>query len=161
MVVRGMSDAGNKWNNNNAAQQALVKAAIQSLNDLNDPTVQVMAQADAQTKVNAILTNLNQAIANLPGAPAALAAASRPIPSVTELQIKNQQLNKVAWIAWFIVTLTIGYYVMIATFPGFGTYIDLWKCFFWGLSIPMVGQQLQQLNPSTISTTLNFAVPKA
>jgi hypothetical protein len=159
-LVQGISDAWAKWNNN-AAQQAPVKTAMESLDALNAPPAPVSTQSDAQNRVAGILTNLTTAIATLPGAGLGAAApGARPLPTLRELQIKNQHLNYVAWIVWFVLTLAIGYYVMIAAFPGFGAPSDLWKCFFWGLSIPLVGQQLQQLNPTTISTTLNLSIPK-
>jgi hypothetical protein len=161
IVVRGISAAWGKWNKN-PAQQALVTAALQVLDNLNAPPAPVSTQVDAQNAVTATLNKLNADIAALPGAALAAAAPTAPsLPTAREIQIRNQHLNYLAWLVWFVLTLAIGYYVMISTFPGFGTVTDLWKCFFWGLGIPLVGQQIQQLSPSTVSNTLNFSVPKA
>jgi hypothetical protein len=161
ILVHGISTAWGKWNNN-PAQQVLVRKALQDLDNLDAPVAPVSAQLDAQNEVTAILNTLTTGIAALPGAGlAAPARSGATLPTARELQIRNQHLNYLAWIVWFVLTLATGYYVMISAYPAFGTVADLWKCFFWGLGIPMVGQQIQQLNPATVTTTLNFSVPKA
>jgi hypothetical protein len=65
-------------------------------------------------------------------AAAGAAPIDRPLPTSREIQISSQRLNYVAWSVWIVLTLAVGYFVLIASYPGFGTWVDLWKRFFGG-----------------------------
>jgi hypothetical protein len=158
IVVQGISVAASKWSND-PAQQTQILAALQSLNNLDRLPSPVVTQGDAQNQVTSILGTMTAALTTSLGATAS-ASTPRPLPTSREILIRNQRLNYFAWSVWLVLTVAVGYFVMIASLPGFGTWIDLWKCFFWGLGIPVIGQQLQQLNPTTVSNVLSYSIPK-
>jgi hypothetical protein len=51
-------------------------------------------------------------------------------------------------------------FILVTTNYSFGIGLDYFKCFFWGLGIQIAGQQLQQLTPASVATTLNISMPK-
>jgi hypothetical protein len=155
VLVQGISSVLRNWSDDPAAQTHLF-TALESLDNLDLPGTPVVTQADAQLKVAVILKTMTAALAPaLGGAP-----IDRPLPTSREIQISSQRLNYVAWSVWIVLTLAVGYFVLIASYPGFGTWVDLWKCFFWGVGMPIAGQQLQQLNPTSVSNALSFSIPK-
>jgi hypothetical protein len=158
IVVQGISVAASKWTDD-PTQKPQILAALQSLNNLDRPPSPVGSQANAQNQVTSILGTMTAALRTSLDATAS-ASTPRPLPTSREILIRNQRLNYVAWCVWLVLTVAVGYFVMIASLPGFGTWIDLWKCFFWGLGIPVIGQQLQQLNPTTVSNVLSYSIPK-
>jgi hypothetical protein len=72
------------------------------------------------------------------------------------------RMNVAATAAWgiaMIVTIVAGYAAVVASKHGFGTEFDLLKCFFWGLGGQVAGQQLSQLTPASITSTLGIKAP--
>ena len=118
--------------------------------------------AEAATKVGEILGALRD---DLEGGPFRVQGAAPPpepvpLPSSRELRLQLVTLGGVLWGLWAVVTLVTGYVVLVLPDLGFGSPLDLAKCFFWGLGVHTAGQSLQQLTPASLRTTFQVDVPK-
>lgn len=96
----------------------------------------------------------------VPAAAANVQLAGSGMPTTQELLMHQQFVNATTWLVWAILTLVAGYAALVLSNPGFGTPTDLVKCFLWGLGVQVAGTQLQQITPSTISSTINVSIPK-
>jgi hypothetical protein len=72
-----------------------------------------------------------------------------------QLRLQIRQTSVLAWAVLGAVTATAGTYVLVLTNPGFGTYLDLFACFLWGVGLP-AGATLATSNTSTVSTALGM-----
>lgn len=81
----------------------------------------------------------------------------------TEMQRLELSTSTWSWITiaiWAVVTILTGVLAMIATKPGFGSWVDLILCLLWGVGVPVAGKQLSDLSASGLSTTLGLTFPK-
>jgi hypothetical protein len=79
-----------------------------------------------------------------------------PIPSTSELQVQYERLNAWLWLIWAVVTVFLGYFVVVASNGGFGSDIDYAKAFFWGISVQLAGQNL---TPASVAKPLGLSLP--
>jgi hypothetical protein len=77
-----------------------------------------------------------------------------------ELFLIQTAFNVSTWLLWAVLTVSVGYVIIIAMDPGFGTTADLWKCFFWALGLQVAGQQMQQLTPGSVNSAMSISIPK-
>lgn len=145
-----------------AGKENLIRSALQAL---DDAAGQVKTADEAQSKlrdiVNGIETGLvgqteqdvyQRVIKTLAFAPS--------LPTTKELRLESRRLSFAVWVIWGGATVLVGVVAMILTNQGFGTALDYIKCFLWGFSIQAVGQQLQQLTPGSVTTSLKIPVSK-
>lgn len=100
----------------------------------------------------------------LSGAPATRASKTAPAakPATTRsLRYALNALNTRVWILWAAVTTVVGWAALIQPNFGFGSPSDMVACFLWGLGVQAVGQQLSQLTPSGLMTSLKVEIPKS
>lgn len=127
---------------------------------------QLAATANAvdatRIEVAKIVGLLNAALAPSPPSVSAAAApaALPPPPTTAELRVEIRRLSLAVWLLWGLGTWLVGVMVLVATNYGFGVGLDYFKCLLWGLGVPVVGQQVQQLAPTTFSTAFNVTLPK-
>jgi hypothetical protein len=79
-----------------------------------------------------------------------------PIPSTSELQFQYERLNAWLWLVWGVLTILLGYFVVVVTNGGFGSDIDYAKAFFWGISVQLAGQNL---TPASVAKPLGLSLP--
>lgn len=139
------------------ASQAEITSALGDLDQL--PTTAKTLE-DARAGLTTIRQQLLAALKNRAPQAAPAPPAPIPLPSVAELRVLLRRLSMTLWLIWGGLTVLIGTVALVSTNYGFGVGLDYFKCFFWGLGIQIAGQQLQQLAPSTITTTLNVPLPK-
>jgi hypothetical protein len=120
----------------------------------------VKAPADATSGIAPILAKMEAAMV-------AAGAVQRAQPagplsrSRSTLEIRAQQ-TRIALAAWgflALVTTVAGAAILVINNHGFGTALDYIQCFFWGLGVQTAGQQLQQLTPGGIATSLKLSLP--
>jgi hypothetical protein len=73
--------------------------------------------------------------------------------------VQIDAVNAGVWVAWAVVTLVAGVAALVGTNPGFGTWLDFVKCFFWGLGAQIVGDRLQDAKPSQVAASLGVTLP--
>jgi len=134
---------------------ATVDAAVQSIDTLVPSIDTPSAASAALTPIRSSLRRVPSAIPSIPSG-----GVRHGITSTADLRIELRRLYGWAWGIWGIITVALGVVAVILTNDGFGTPFDLAKCFFWGLGIQVIGQQLQQLSPSTITSSVGISVPK-
>jgi hypothetical protein len=130
---------------------------LSALNSLDQASTVVTNLADAKAKVAAAIALANQV---LPAGRQAPTPAPEALPSMRELRIHIESINLGVWILWGVLTATLGYAVLVGSNEGFGTGMDLVKCFLWGLGVQVAGQQLQQLSPAAITQSLTISMPR-
>lgn len=156
VVVRdGMEEAVTFWDEPNATEE--VKMALKELDELGK---QLNAVEKAKAEVDAVLQRLKSRLgkpkplqAPAPGGPPAP-------PSVRELHLQLRWLSIAGWLLWAFLTLIVGIGVLLMKNNGFGVGLDYFKCFLWGLGVQVAGEQLQQLAPTTITSTFSISLPK-
>lgn len=133
-----------------------VSEALTQLDGLADTSQDPGAAALAVAAIRAGLeTKLAAARGQAPGAP------EPPVmPSTRQLRLQIQHVSLAVWMLWGIVTWALGYVAVVASNPGFGIDVDLFKCFLWGLGVQVAGQQLLQLSPATTSQAFSIALAK-
>jgi hypothetical protein len=89
------------------------------------------------------------------------AAGAGPELSSRQIVFRQTAISLTAWGVWGLITILVGVLAMVVTNPGFGTTLDLFKCLLWGLGVQIAGQQLQQLTPSSVSSSLTLTMPRA
>ena len=134
-----------------------VRDALGRLDLVADVTTAEEARRRIGPVIMRLLTDLGQP------QPQAQVGPGRPeeIPTVLEVRAQLRQLSLGMWFIWGILTLVIGAATLVYTNYGFGTSLDYFKCFLWGLGVQVAGQQLQQLAPNTVGTALAVTFPKA
>jgi hypothetical protein len=113
--------------------------------------------AAAEAAVRQILADMRNELGDPPGMLKQEEAGGAAMPPVREVQLQIQRVSLLGWGLTTLVTILAGLVVLVVTNYGFGTLLDYIKCVFWGLGLPIAGQQLQQLTPSSIYTI--FRVP--
>jgi hypothetical protein len=89
------------------------------------------------------------------------ATSSNPhTATVNQLIAQEVHANGLLWLGWGVMTVFAGWAAVIAPNAGFGTSLDFVKCVFWGLGLQAVGQQLQQLTPSTVAATFGVTISR-
>jgi hypothetical protein len=136
-----------------------------ALQKLDDAAVDVNTVDEARAKLKEIITSIEENLARRVQQDAVQAAGSgapfvAAFPTTKELRLESMRLSLAVWAIWGVATVIVGVAALILTNHGFGTTLDYIKCFLWGLSIQAVGQQLQQLNPGSVTTSLKITVPK-
>lgn len=125
--------------------------ALMALDNL-DANIQPPSADLARTQVQQTLATL------VPPVPPAARMAAPPAPPTPEsLRIDIERLGWASWIAWLVITVVVGYLAQVDK-AGFGAPADFFVCLLWGLGLPAAGQQLTQLMPSTIASTLKVPV---
>lgn len=157
VVERGMPDivAASGQVAGNPTKEKLVQVSAGRLLDFADDG---LSRADLLLKIAAEIAALNTAIGSTTRA-FALAQGSIDI----ELQRLELSTSTWSWITiaiWAVVTILTGVLAMIATKPGFGSWVDLILCLLWGVGVPVAGKQLSDLSASGLSTTLGLTFPK-
>ncbi len=138
-------------------------AVVTALQKLDALAEVVNAGDEAKASVAKIRGELEDALAA--GRPSAMApggvTAAASLPSLQQLHIQLSRLSLSVWLIWGGLTWLVGIIALVATNYGFGIGLDYFKCFLWGLGVQVAGSQLQQLAPTTASTTFGIAFPKA
>ena len=118
--------------------------------------------AAAATEIAAVLAQMDADLTPAGAAAQAGPAGTAPRPESTTVEIRSLQsrLAFTAWTVWALITVAVGVASLIVADKGFGTPLDYFKCFFWGLGIQAAGQQLQQLTPQAVATSFKLTLPK-
>ncbi|WP_156460873.1 hypothetical protein [Sphingomonas sp. Leaf339] len=74
--------------------------------------------------------------------------------SVRQLDFELNELNLTGWMAFSLISIMVGYVVLVALNPAFGSWQDLVLCALWGFGLPTAGQQLNVLTPGSVVTNL-------
>lgn len=141
-----------------AAQRPDAKPALETaLRDLDELALDSQATAEQlKPEIEKILATLQEAVRTKEGVESHVAA---PLPSTRQLLVTLDVVNLGVWIIWAVVTIVLGYAALVLINRGFGTPMDLVKCFFWGLGVQTAGDQLQQARASSATTALNITIP--
>lgn len=86
-----------------------------------------------------------------------------PDPSSTgtyRIRMEIQTITLLFWAVWGVLSVLIGFSVLIMPAPGFGTIGDYIRCALWGFGLPVAGQGLQTLTMSSLNTQLGVTLPK-
>lgn len=131
---------------------------VKALKSLDVAAATHQDPATAETHVRLILDTMHSEISKklLDDAPS---RENRTTPSTHDVQVQLQHISLAAWGLSFVVTVLAGLVVLVVTNYGFGTVMDYMKCVFWGLGLPIAGQQLQQLTPGDVRTSLRVTLP--
>jgi hypothetical protein len=151
IVRRGIDPVIRDWNE---ATPAPYEKALKDLDALADPA----------KELSLVREGVDQARAKLPSEEAtSLVQGVRGAPrqrTASELAVELENLRGDVWLVWAVVTVALGFTVLILSNPGFGTGLDMMKSFFWGLGLQVAGQQLQQLTPGKVASRFSLPVPK-
>jgi hypothetical protein len=161
IVNQGMAQAWGMYRiGMTPVQKQAIATALDGLDAL-DATISPPSQAQAQPRVDAILTTLKQALGFAPAALAPAGAPPAPQPPTTKaLRFQIAWLTWIVWGALFVITVVTGYAALIQSKAGFGLARDYLVCFLWGLGLPVGGLQLSALVPSSVSTALHLPILK-
>jgi hypothetical protein len=146
----------------NAGQRDLIRNALKALDKAAE---EVNTVDEARSKLRDIINNIETELAGkteqdiYQGISGSLAFVPS-LPTTKELRLETKTLSLGVWMVWGAATVAVGVGALILTNYGFGTALDYLKCFLWGLSIQAVGQQLQQLTPGSVVTSLKIPVSK-
>lgn len=144
----------------NAGQTGLIPDALKILDEAAE---EVNAVDEARSKLRDIINGIETALAGkteqdvYQGISGSLAFVPS-LPTTRELRLETKVLGLGVWIVWGAATVIVGAIALVLTNYGFGTTLDYLKCFLWGLSIQAVGQQLQQVTPGSVVTSLKIPV---
>lgn len=137
----------------------------EALKNLDDAAVEVNKPDEARSKLREIINGIETGLAKTMEQDAVQGLDSRlafvpSFPTTKELRLESRRLSIAVWLIWGAVTVVTGVAALVLTSQGFGSAFDYIKCFLWGLSIQAAGQQLQQLTPSSVTTSLKLPVSK-
>lgn len=68
--------------------------------------------------------------------------------------------NLVGWLAFAILSLGVGCYLLIVANPGFGQWRDLLMCLLWGFGVPAAGEKLASLSGPGIAQGFGITLTK-
>jgi len=134
--------------------------ALKNLDALGGDETKTITQLS--TDIPGILQTYEQALVPEEAKDLAAPGPPEPIqgePSTEQLHFRINLASAGAWLLAIVATVVTGYAVLIGSNFGFGTEMDLVKCFLWGLGVQVAGQQLAQLTPSSVTTGLGFKAP--
>jgi hypothetical protein len=94
------------------------------------------------------------------GAAQPLAAPSIVRENPASLLVEIRHIAIASWIVWGLLTILVGYIILVASSPGFGGFLDFARCLLWGFGIPVAGQSLQQLSGATLNTQLGISLTR-
>jgi hypothetical protein len=77
-------------------------------------------------------------------------------PTVQMIDLSLQSLSIVAWLVLAVVSVAMGWYLLILNHPGFGTYTDFFFCAAWGLGLPAGATGLASATTTTIATAFKI-----
>jgi hypothetical protein len=83
----------------------------------------------------------------------------RKAPTTQEILVHIASTNTLVWFAWAVIAAIGGFLYLVDSNPGFGSVGDVGKAFLWGLGVQATGQQLQQLTPSSVATSVGVTLP--
>jgi hypothetical protein len=143
LIQEGLEAVGRGQPTGASAEQTAAKIAkIDALAGkvLSDPP----SVADTRTSLGAILNPPPPAGAHLIAPFFGPKPAAAP-PTVEALEARVTLIDGGAWLAVILITVLTGCYAMLASSASasFGTSVDLWAAFLWGLGLP-VGTQIAQ-----------------
>lgn len=157
IVVReGMEKLWADWerDKNDTAKASLIKTALQRL-DIEG--TEVADEGAATTLVQSARVDYHTAA----GRQADFAAITVGGPTFEEVTWEIGSIERRLWSLALVLIVLGGAAVLIYQNAGFGTFLDLIFCFFWGLGLPIGADRLQQLGPGGIASTIGVSIPKA
>ena len=146
-----------EWTNAPAWKKTNAATALPALDHLG---ATAKTEAEAQAGIAPILAayqhdpSTQQLLAKLPHPPV------EPI-TVQAIDFQIEHYSNAGWWIWGVVSVVVGYAIMIVPNSGFGTPMDLILCFLWGIGIPTASAKLQELTPSGVSSNIGIAFPKS
>jgi len=164
IVREGMGDVSTYWSTAlSADQQHDIVKALKGLDALatQDDLTKEVAVKQVQDLAMQLTKQLSPgATPQVVGGGAVGAKPTARLPSVQHLLLQLDRVSGLIWLVWGIATLIVGCYYLVWSNHGFGIGLDYLKCFFWGLLGQTTGQQLQQLTPVGVSTSLGISLPQ-
>jgi hypothetical protein len=117
----------------------------------------VATQENDKTKAADRIAEILKAY-NAPADGSSLASAP-PADAITERSIEASftRLNYLAYVLWILLTLIGGYYALILDKGAFGILRDYIICFFWGVGLSTVADQL---SPAGIMKIFSVTTPQ-
>jgi hypothetical protein len=82
-------------------------------------------------------------------------AASKPL-NTEYIRWETGRIYLKGWWIWGIITFLGGLAVLVLNSPGFGTFLDLIFCFFWGFGLPTGLEKIQGFTPGNYATNLGL-----
>ena len=159
-IIRGMASAWDKVKRYPSSKHPLINTTVHRLDEF--VTVENAPALDKlKSDINKELTDLSTQL----GTPSPSAAVSRGLLAKKEASTRmlRLEISLVNWAMWLVVcllTTLVGSYVVVWSNLGFGLPTDYVFCLLWGFGIPIGGQQLLQLTPKNVVTTLGISGPK-
>ncbi len=157
IVVReGMGRLWADWerDKNDPARVARITTALQRL---DREGAEVADAGAATTLVQNVLAGYLTAV----GRQADPAAIQVKGPNFEEVTWEIARIERRLWFVALILIVLGGFAVLVYPNAGFGTFLDLVFCLFWGLGLPIGADRLQQLGPGSIASTIGVPIPKA
>lgn len=156
VIVRvGVGTAVAMWPAGNHAR------ITQALRELDALAAQQPTPEQAEVRVREILAGIPDPAAAVRDFDHGRAAGSAAeLPPAREVMVQLQRISLTGWSISLVLTVLVGLVVLVITNHGFGTLLDYVKCVFWGMGLPFVTQQIQQLSPTSVYSTLKLTLPK-
>jgi hypothetical protein len=160
LVHQGAEVLGRRWL---AATESAHKTHFAGrLEALDAFAAGVVKADDAKAKLAELLAPPPPSGLETPGQAGMMLPEAPPDPvTVEQATFAIERANESAWRIWGFVSFVTGLAVLIVPNAGFGTMLDLFTCFFWGLGITTAGTALQNMTPSSVATGIGISIPKA
>lgn len=156
IIEEGVEKFQKEWATYDSNKKASKKvSAEQTLKTLDGFAIQL------DENFETIRTKVKNAILEFKGHIGTMDAASPSEPTVQKIDINLLRLDYLTWFLWWVVSIVVGFAVLILNDPGFGTTLDLVKAFLWGIGAHVAGASLQSLTPGTVMTSFNVSFPGA
>lgn len=137
-----------------------LQSLTQKIDQYSTTLPQASATLQAQIKTLFDVWNAAPVVQGLGATPQLLAMPSASPVSAYSVRMEIQTISLLFWFVWGVLSVLIGFSVLVKPDPGFGTTADYIRCALWGFGLPVAGQGLQQLTMSSLNTQLGVTLPK-
>jgi hypothetical protein len=160
VIATGIQAAANLAATIPPARLPNLQALGQKIDQFSTTLPQPSATLQDQIKVLFDAWNAAPQAQGLDAAAQLLAMPSPSAASVYSIQMEIQTITLLFWAVWGVLSVLIGFTVLVMPAPGFGAAADYIRCSLWGFGLPVAGQGLQTLTMSSLNTQLGVTLPK-
>lgn len=157
VIERGMPDivrASNLAGGDRAKQERVLRSANDLLALVEDELARPTLLEKIKQEIDQLFTDLGQVGAQ------GLGAAGDVVVDLQRVELAINVWTWVSILAWLVLSMLSGALAMIATKPGFGSWVDLALCVLWGATVPVAGKALSDITATGAPSAFGISIPK-